>query len=533
MAFVLLRLYSISYPKDIEEETDIVYLESFHDYGSMFKLNLRDRQFFLTPLIDDMKVRGKTVSEETDIHNGDLVAIEEHTFQFKVYPGEYEYKEVYHRPLHFILPAPRSVKYIGGFAGLDRRKIVADVKNHDLLKKLIVEISPEVLKELAPVPGAVLEFSRDRKTGRVRLRPLVGDMLRIRDLDEKIIPKNTAVPITGGDIFKVSSFRPGSETALYFKFAYGRYEGSESLSISYRQRQDFPFAFTREPEAAILRSIDSGITYGIDLTKETVFMGKQGLYSFNLDPGELMDKLYIPDKIPQGRVVDLKELLDRDMYYVENKTFVPVTFWFLNTVRKHLKKGKRELREFFEKAGVTWRDFRGYPEFDRYAGKAATLILKMRNKGIYPMYVREIKKLNKKGDRKEELKNIFRVKNNRVYLRQTQAQRPTFQKVKIPQKPVILDKEKRIAAYSSEVNGTSRRFYSSDLPPDLLPIMGSNRDETWGLEQIFSRLYRENRLYDIRLNVNLEWQKIALAAMREMLSANRATELHHRVYLKL
>lgn len=191
------------------------------------------------------------------------------------------------------------------------------------------------------------------------------------------------------------------------------------------------------------------------------------------------------------------------------------------------------MQQFFESTGVRWRDFKDYAEFDNYARKAAALILKMRNKGVYPMYVREIATLNKKGSREEELQKIFRAKNNRIYLRQTQAQRPTFKTVAPPQKPVILDREKRILAYSSEVNGESRRFYSLDVPPDLLGMMGVGSEETWGLEQIFSRLYSENRLYDIRLNINLEWQRIALGAMRKILTENRDDELKNPKYRQL
>ncbi|MDQ1351118.1 MAG: FtsW/RodA/SpoVE family cell cycle protein, partial [Acidobacteriota bacterium] len=112
---ILLRLYSISYPKDIEEKTDIVYLESFHDYGSIFKIKLKSGTFFLTPLARRVEVNGKEFPGDIDIHNGDIIAIGDNRFQFKVYPGEYLYKEVFCRPIRSLFPGPASVQYIGGW----------------------------------------------------------------------------------------------------------------------------------------------------------------------------------------------------------------------------------------------------------------------------------------------------------------------------------------------------------------------------------------------------------------------------------
>ena len=531
--FILFRLYSVSYPKDIEEKTDIVYLESFHDYGSLFKLDLRDNVFYLTPLVDHLKVRGIETIDEVDIHNGDLIAIDDHRFQFKVYPTEYTYKEIFCRPLQWLFPAPGIVKYIGGWLTDDRQKIRSQKAHGELLKKTIVEISPEVFKRLALVSGAVLELRRDRVTHRVKVSPLMGSAVRLRDLEEKTVEKGTFIAAAAGDIFKVGSAVPGESEVIFLKFDYRKVEGANNLVVSYRRKEGFPLPFSRRPEAAVLKSLESGITYDIDLLKETLFMGKLGLFSFNIRPGDLIKKLYIPDKIPQGRVVDLRELLDRDMYYRLNKNYFPVNTWFLNNVEKHFKKGKGDFLYYLENAGIKWREFKDYPSFQSYTVKASTLIRKMQNKGIYQLFAKEIERLNRKGTREEELAKIFQVQNNRIYLRQKQAQRPTFKRVEMPQRPVIFDVEGNILAFSSQVNGENGRFYSLDVPPDLLHLLGSKSNETWGLEQIFSPLYRENRVQDIRLNVNLEWQKIALTSMEKILVENRETELNNPVYIQL
>jgi len=408
---ILLRLYSISYPKDIDEKTDIVYLESFHDYGSIFKINLKGREFFLTPLVKRVEVRGKEIAGDTDIHNGDIIAVGDSRFQFKVYPGEYLYKEIFCRPVRSLFPGPASVQYISGWPEADRRKVLANARNRELLKRTMVELAPEELQKLMPglessvFGGAVLELRWDSKT--LQVRPLVSGMARIRELDEKIVEKDSVISAAAGDILRI-------HPSLYIKFDYRRVEGLQSLVISYRQEQNYPFP--PEPEAAILKSLDTGIAYDINLSRETHFMGKQGLFSFNLDPGELMDKLYIPEKVPQGRVV---------------------------------------------------------------------------------------------------------------------VHRPSFRKAKSPQKPAIVDAENNILAYSSEINGAYRRFYATEVPPDMLGLLGGKGEETWALEQIFSGLYRENRIHDIRLTFNLEWQKIALNAMRKMLLENRETEINNPKYQAL
>lgn len=527
---ILLRLYSISYPKDIEEKTDIVYLESFHDYGSIFKIKLKSGKFFLTPLVKRVEVRGKEIAGDIDIHNGDIIAVGDSRFQFKVYPGEYLYKEIFCRPVRSLFPGPASVQYISGWPEADRRKVLANAGNRELLKRTMVELAPEELQKLMPglessvFGGAVLELRWDSKT--LQVRPLVSDVARIRELDEKIVEKDSVISAAAGDILRI-------HPSLYIKFDYRRVEGLQNLVISYRQEQDYPFP--PEPEAAILKSLDTGIAYDINLSRETHFMGKQGLFSFNLDPGELMDKLYIPEKVPQGRVVDLKELLDRKMYYRKDGRFLAVTIEFLEDVRKYFKQGPEELKQFFEKSNIKWRSFKDYPAFESYVNKAEPLIGKMENKGIYKTFIAEIGQLdNKPGQgKKESIGKVFQVKNNKIYLIQKQAHRPSFRKAKSPQKPAIVDAENNILAYSSEINGANRRFYATEVPPDMLGLLGGKGEETWALEQIFSGLYRENRIHDIRLTFNLEWQKIALKAMRKMLLENRETEINNPKYQAL
>lgn len=421
VVLIFLRLYSVSYPKDVEEKTDIVFLEGFRDYGSMFKINLAGDRFYLTPLIDHLKVGGKEIAAEVEIDNEDIILVEDRKFQFKVYPARCAYKEVFCRPLRQIFPTRNTVKYIGGWVTPDRRQVLADSRNRDLLKKIIVEIGPEELKKLVPVPGTgknpalLLELRGDSKS--LRVRSLSGDITRIRHWEEKKIEKNTFISIAAGDILKFDPVGPGSDVTagLYLKFDFRRFEGARGFSISYKQKDDSPFA--RKPESAVIISLDTDITYGISLKTGTLFIGESGLFSFNLKPADLLNKLYIPDKMP--------------------------------------------------------------------------------------------------------------------HLRQRHARRPGFKTIKIPRKPAIFDAGQNILAFTSKINGNYRRFYSSEVSPDLLYLLGSKSEETWGLEQIFSRLYRENRISDIRLTVNLEWQKIALATMRDMLLKNREKEINNPLYKKL
>ncbi|NIM16182.1 MAG: FtsW/RodA/SpoVE family cell cycle protein [Candidatus Aminicenantes bacterium] len=421
VVLIFLRLYSVSYPKDVEEKTDIVFLEGFRDYGSMFKINLASDRFCLTPFIDRLKVGGKEIAAEVEIDNEDIILVEDRKFQFKVYPARCTYKEVFCRPLRQIFPTRNTVKYIGGWITPDRRQVLADSRNRDLLKKIIVEIGPEELKKLVPVPGTgknpalLLELRGDLKS--LRVRSLSGDITRIRHWEEKKIEKNTFISIVAGDILKFDPAGPGSDAAagLYLKFDFRSFEGARGFSISHKQKDDSPFA--QKPESAVLKSLNTDITYGISLKTGTLFIGESGLFSFNLKPADLLNKLYIPDKMP--------------------------------------------------------------------------------------------------------------------HLQQKHARRPGFKTIKTPRKPAIFDAGQNILAFTSEINGNYRRFYSSEVSPDLLYLLGSKSEETWGLEQIFSRLYRENRISDIRLTVNLEWQKIALAAMRDMLLKNREKEINNPLYKKL
>ncbi|MCU0285825.1 MAG: penicillin-binding transpeptidase domain-containing protein [Acidobacteria bacterium] len=532
---ILLRFYSIAYPKDIEEKTDIVYLESFDDFSSIFKLQLRDRQFELTPKIIPIQVLGKDIYGPTVIRNGDIISVGKNRFQFKVYPGEYIYKEVYCRPLINVFPGPVSVKYISGWSRPNRQQIFANEGNIEILKKTIVEIAPgeletgQVDSKNIPFDGPVLELSW--KSGKLFVRPLAFDVVRVRELDEKKFPKDSFVPLRPNDILKI-------HPALYFKFDFREEEGEQCLVISYRHEQKYPTI--PEPEAAVLKSLDTGITYDISLASETLFMGKNGLFSFNIDLSELMEKLYVPNKVPQGRVVDMKELLNRRMYYRKGEEFFPVTLEYLESMDKYIKKGREELQQYLEKNNIKWRNFKNYNEYLSYKADAQKLIKKMVNKGIYKTYSEEIGKLNNRAaqinaekDTGQSQEEVFKVKKNKLYLVQKQARRAPTYKIKMLQKPTIMDAKGNILAYNSEINGDNRRFFTPDTPTDLLSMLKGNEEEKWALEQIFSRLYRENRIHEIRLTINRDWQKITLAAIRKVLLENRETEILNPKYLAL
>jgi cell division protein FtsI/penicillin-binding protein 2/cell division protein FtsW (lipid II flippase) len=423
-AFILLRLCPVTHPRDIEEKNDIVFLEPFQERGGMFKIKLTGGRFTLTPLIRDLEIDSQPIHEETQLHHEDIISIGSQRYRFKEYPSPREYKEIYARPLQIAFPTASTVKYTGGWFSHHRKQILADPANAELMQQLIIEIAPGQLKKLAAVlnrknsPGErwlLMELRGDETA--VQVRSLTPGMVRLRGLVEKPIKKNKFFPIASGDILAIPP-------ELYIKFAYRAIAGERNLVISYKQQYDGPIE--RKPQSAILRALDTGMTYGINLDRETLFAGEAGLFSFTLNPLELWNKLYLPDKIPRG-------------------------------------------------------------------------------------------KIESTGD----------------YSQRKQVRRPTPRTTAPPRKPAIVDTRRNILAFTSEINGRHRRFYSTEVPPDLLYLLGAKSQETWGLEQIFSRLYRTGRIDSIRLTLDLEWQKIAQAAMRDILIENRDKELNNPVYRKL
>ena len=98
---------------------------------------------------------------------------------------------------------------------------------------------------------------------------------------------------------------------------------------------------------------------------------------------------------------------------------------------------------------------------------------------------------------------------------------------------MVSDINNGVMAYDCEINGKSRRFYTPRALAELLVFLGSPDEGTWGLEQIFSKIYQENRPDSIRLTINQEWQSVVLAVMEKTLRANKEKESNNPEYKKL
>ncbi|MGE5339882.1 MAG: penicillin-binding transpeptidase domain-containing protein [Candidatus Omnitrophota bacterium] len=415
---ILLRLHSVVYPRDVEEKTDVVYMERFQDKGNLFKITLDNNRFWFTPIDSGVKVRGKDAGRRVEIETGDLVIIGDQTFQFRVYPGQYVYKEVFCQPLIQAFPSPGTIRYIGGFPASDRKKILSDRANRDLLTKLIIEIDAEAGQQ----PGPVLALKWDKKKKSLAVSPLIDGVVLAQGVDETRIPKNEIVTIGDEDILKIRS--------LFLKFEFRRVDGSDGLAISYREKGDFPYHSEIKPETAVLKSPDTGMVYDIHPVKETLFTGEKGLYAFNLRFSDFFSRLYIPDKVPRGKEGRQKSQVLRPAAYTLNAS-------------------------------------------------------------------------------------------------------------NFSQNQEMHDAEGRLLVFRSEVNGEPHRFLIDGIPQDIRSILGiKNQDddsagEIWGVDQIFSRLYKKGNLSDIRLTLNVEWQKIVWDAMKQQLESDREVEENSWLYRDL
>jgi cell division protein FtsI/penicillin-binding protein 2 len=401
IVLIILRLNSISYPRDIEDNTEVIYLEEFHDYSSLFDIEYKDNRFWLKPWTIDIKVRGIPAVQTVEIEDNDLITVENRRFLFQVFPHKAAYRDIFHRPMIEVFPGKSGLRYIGGWTKTDRQEILSKEENQALLKKLLVEIAADELKRTfideKTFDGKLLElrWSKERfNTLQVKSPHL--KLIKIRDWQEQRVKKNATFKISDGDILKIPYRNSKAREGLFIKFNITRSRGVDYLVISYKGKP-VPQITIQEPgqRTAFLKSLDTGITYNINKKKKNAFIGSNGLYSFNLNPGQLLDKLYIPDKIPEGGMVDIKELLDRYMYYRKGNRFYPVTREFLNQLKDILKKkNKEEISRYFQENRVTWREFNSYREYKRFMKSAESFIRKTENKGIFKTFAREVQRLN-------------------------------------------------------------------------------------------------------------------------------------------
>ncbi len=806
VVLIILRLNSISYPRDIEDNTEVVYLEELHDYGSLFDIEYHKDGFRLEPLVPNISVNGRFTGKTIEIKDNDLITVEGRKFLFNEFPRTTAFKEIYRRPIQEVFYPGSISKFIGGWLTTNRHQVISQKDSQALLKKLLVEIAADELKRIMPgggdVDGKLLELrkdSEDKKTppNAFLVKSFHLPIIHVRNWQETQVKPGIDIEIRDDDILKIPYQNKEPGEALYLKFNIPRLLGVDYLCISYkeniRQTQSRESHEPGEyPQAiAFLKSLDTGISYSLNTKKKNAFIGNKGLFSFTLAPARLFTKLYVPDKIPEGGIVDFKELLDRRMYYKKSGLYYPVTLEFLNEVRKGIKnKSTTDIRSYFEKHNITWRQFSDYREFKHFSGTAESIIHKMENKGIYREFRREIGKLNRPhhilgvglgmdrqliknvaykpgghswlsavqvrentpivsgvstfywgtaikesdepvqfrvrftqtpppvkliaaadyeysldgktytkrnffdglqtisfpGGKKELLVNVsnlrtfnkrigstnfqaeitfshsdgsplhiaadhtwqssingfhwsaplvnpiyslpdpaaphlvslwhyekwnpvysgikfryfrkiieleeipqsvrwkiyasgnymlyvnrkevraeedfikalkkgrniitvmvsrrgfrkhfyasrlFQIIDNRLLLKQKQVQRASFTRIQAPQKPLVSDSTNTPLAYSSEINGTMQRFYASPALIELLPLFGSPDQGIWGLEQIFSKLPKEDKIAGLQITINREWQTIVLETMKKHLQATRKKELNNLTYKKL
>jgi cell division protein FtsI/penicillin-binding protein 2 len=852
VVFIILRLNSISYPRDTEDNTEVIYLESFSGYGSLFDIRYDGSGYHLNPETGDIRVSGVEIDGKTEIHDNDLIMVEDRRFLFSILPRSTSYREVFRRPMQEAF-AGSPEKYIGGWLSSNRKELLAEnqTENRITLRRMMIEITADELKNITAkldsnqlYNGRLFTLLPVRETDENRPERNEDDSKTDTKIDTKIDTEtdtdNTAVPnrsirlisnyipvilvrkwkevkknpnepfiIRNGDILKLpyqngkfnnqsnikSNNKSNSKStdALFIKFNIFEYRGTPFLSISYRDHTPREGGSKTGREIAFLKSLDTGITYGINRGKTNAFIGSKGLFTFTLSPSLLASKLYVPDRIPEGGIVDIKELLDNRMYYLKDNRYYPVTRDFLAQLKQDLD-GKKpaEVQRYLEKHKIRWREVDGYRRLKRFSAGAEALIRKMENKGSYRRFCVEIEKLNHKhhlfglgidagednraiegisykpadqawlnameikddtpiiqgieqfywgsrikdgdqpvlfkirfknppesiriiapgeygfgfdgkkftnchfrdgvqtvaipGGKREllvKLKNngrfnrkiastnfqgqmtltfpdgtrerletdeewdvsinghnwsdavvnppfslpepsagdlksiwynetwnpvyrgikfryfrktfpldelpqsvkwkfhasgeyllkvnrkpvqsgeeflkalrkgnnvvivtvtrpgyrkrysvsrMFRVKDQRVILMQKQVHRTSFRKGTTGHKPQVLDTAGHVLAYSSNINGRSKRFYEPRAQKELLSFFGSPRNGIWGLEQIFSQLYKEGKIHNIQLTVNSEWQTIALEAMKKILHRNREKEINHPQYKKL
>jgi cell division protein FtsI/penicillin-binding protein 2 len=399
---IILRLNSISYPRDFEDNTEVIYLEGFHQYGNIFDIYYTSPYFRLLPLSGDIRINGMPAVKPTVVGDNDLISVGNHRFLMTVYPSTTSYREIYRRPMIEAFTKRTPIKYIGGWTIESRRDILSRQSNRALLKKLLVELAAKELIRIVPDAGdfdgklLILREKKDSIPPAIEIFSPHIPLIRVREHRAEIIEKGKPAVIQDGDILKIHYRLPGPGEALLIKFNIRRSRALTYLSISYKQAIPAVPKTDTGQAIASLKSLDTGTGYSINNNRKNAFIGSKGLFSFTLHPARLINKLYIPDKIPEGGMIDVKELLDLHMYYRKENRYYPVTPDFLSELKKVYKKSDRkQLLNYYKEHNLSWRTFSDYSQFKDYASAAKDLLRKMRNKGNYQVFSREIAKLNR------------------------------------------------------------------------------------------------------------------------------------------
>ncbi|MCP4217467.1 MAG: hypothetical protein GY765_22695, partial [bacterium] len=246
-----------------------------------------------------------------------------------------------------------------------------------------------------------------------------------RNRDEIRLKENTPFVIGNGDVVKLEYYKKsarGRSPALLIKFRINADKGVPYLAVSYRESGHTAPTVRGDkgnrnaPDAvdmAFLKNLDTGVTYTIHKNKTNRFIGGRGLFSLHPEPRRLLEKLYIPAGIPEGGMVDFKEMLDRRLYYRKAGRFYPVTDSFLEELEKAGEEGdKFGIARYLEIKHIQWlfktsgkqrkakksTGGENYVSNSRYRDlmkNARRVMFKMENKRLYKTFCREIERLNK------------------------------------------------------------------------------------------------------------------------------------------
>ncbi|MCK4836476.1 MAG: hypothetical protein KAT17_07555, partial [Candidatus Aminicenantes bacterium] len=408
ITLILLRLQSISFPRDISDATRIIYLEEFYDFGHLFKIFYQDHGFKLKPYIRNLRLNRERVNTPVEIHNHDILRVQDHGFLVKISPETHVYKEIFRRPINEVLPSAYTVKYIGGWTSGEKRDRMVSKTDMKLLRDLIIEISPDLLSRVIPstiaFDGKLIALKRQNQSVQLICPHL--DISRISKLQSQLVQKNHQIDIKSDDIIRIKSLDDGDDLVIKFNFKRVKsriFRGSPGkerlvssdityMIISYLEKRRSPSDQT--PVMVYLKSLDGQAVYRVSKNKETLFIGEKGLFIFDLMPDKLLDRQFIPDRIYEGGMMDIKELLDRRMVYRKNKNVYPVDLFFLKKLNNVFRDGLKKVEEYLKQNNIEWKSFIDETDFRNHVLKSEKIIQKMKRKRSWRRFCREIEKLN-------------------------------------------------------------------------------------------------------------------------------------------
>jgi cell division protein FtsI/penicillin-binding protein 2 len=420
---LLLRLLSLSFPREGSGRSDVIHLDAFHDLGNILEIYPDGKDYFLKPFSGSIRINEEPVKTTVMVKNNDVISVEDKKFVFRRIPGESHYRKVFQRPLNEILPSENLEIYLGGWLSDRNNRLLSKEKDRRLLKKLAVEIAPEILRKLVP-PGTVFQgkllvisrcnlmvpeavISPEEKKEPIQVVSPQLKIVRQRSFHRTPVAAGTPVGVRSGDIIHFVG-NSGNGTCLSVKFDFQRVKakvfvgerGNEKLVprdityviISYQDRDQG--GENRKPYLVYLKSFVSGQYYYLDNSKSNLFLGSKGLFRFSISPGQLIGRRYIPESVYEGGIMDMKELLDRDLVYRRLGQFHPVDIGFIQNFKNLCQKGSSAVQTYLKRNHIEWRHFSGLPDMRRFAGQSEKILTKMDRKGVWSRFCRAVEDVN-------------------------------------------------------------------------------------------------------------------------------------------